>query len=68
MKVNTINYEGKKKRAPRRGKWYQQKRYKKAIVTIDETIRAEGVESRSAASEFIEGEVVMNQKKESEIK
>jgi ribosomal protein L23 len=40
-KVNTMNYEGKLKRAPRRGKFYSTKRYKKAIITTDDTIRAD---------------------------
>ena len=63
-KVNTMNYEGKLKRAPRRGKFYSTKRYKKAIITTDDSIRADDFqdEGRRGAG-FIEGEVVSTKRR-----
>jgi large subunit ribosomal protein L23 len=55
LKVNTLNYEGRVKRAPRPRKWYRTNRYKKAIVTVDESIE---VNQFAAPSEFIDSEVI----------
>jgi len=61
-KVNTMNYEGKVKRGLRAGKFFRTRRYKKAILTTDDTLRAAdfGDSGRHRGS-IIEGEVVEKQ-------
>jgi len=57
-KVNTMNYEGKLKRNPRRGKYYSTKRYKKAIITLHQEGGAVRLSDNFPPRESIEGEVL----------